>query len=140
MLPQQFNTAGNFVMVGNPQMDTVEAERGDTCGLRAKHVLNRQWRPVVDLGIVQVGTRRQSECPLQNMPERPHEPQLHHLVQRGQVLNRVAGVVVGRNRKVKFSRRLGTGTISIVLDHPATGTPHPLFLLLSLSVDRELTL
>ena len=28
-LPQQFNTPGNFVMVGNPQMDTVEAERGD---------------------------------------------------------------------------------------------------------------
>ena len=81
MLPQQFNTAGNFVMVGNPQMDTVEAERCDTCGLRAQHILNRQWRPVIDLGIVQVGTRRQSERPLQNMPERPHEPQLHHLVQ-----------------------------------------------------------
>jgi hypothetical protein len=25
MLPLQFNAPGNFVMVGNPQMDTVEA-------------------------------------------------------------------------------------------------------------------
>ena len=140
MLPQQFNTAGNFIMVGNPQMNAVEAKRYDARGLRAQHVLNRQWRPVVDLGVVQVGDRRQSKCALEDTPERPHEPQLRHLVQRGQVLNRVAGVVVGRNRKAKFPRWLGTGTISIVLDRPAIGTTHPLFLLPSLSVDREFTI
>ena len=132
MLPQQFNTAGNFVVVGNPQMDAVEAERRDARGLREKYVLNRQRRPIVDVGIVQVANRRQSKCPLENMPKRPHEPQLHHLVQRGQVLNGVAGVVVRRNRKGEFLRRLGTRTVSIVLDRPATRTRHPL----SLSVVR----
>ena len=95
MLPQQLDTAGNFVVIGNPQMDSVEAERRDACALREKNIFNRQRRPIVDLGIVQVANRRQSKCPLENRPERPHEPQLHHLVQRGQVLNGVAGVIVG---------------------------------------------
>src|ERR1035437_5195603 len=71
------------------------------------------------------------------MPKRPHEPQLHHLIHRGEVLNGVAGVIMGGNRKGEFLRRLGTRTVSIVLNGPASRARHPLSLSVARTNDRE---
>ena len=119
MRAQQFEATRDFVVVGDPQVNTLKAKFRGAGGLSLQHVLDGERRAVINVGVVQILDARQPECRLQQAAKGPHETQLDHLVEKAHVLDGVIGVVVQRDCIAELLRRMRAAAVSVVLDDPA---------------------
>ena len=129
MRAQQFDASRHFVVVGDSQVNADKAERRSAGGLGQKHILDREWGTIENVGIVQIGDCGQSECRLQQAAKAPHKAQLDHLVEKSHILNGVLGVVVQRDCVPELLRGLRTAAITVVFNGPAIGCRHGTVLL-----------
>ena len=128
MKAHEFDAAADFVVVGDSQMDAMKAKLGGAGRFGSKDILDRERRAIKDVGIIQIGDRCETKCRLKNAPQRAHEAELDHFVEKSHVLNGVLRVIVQGDSEGELLRRLRAGAVGVVLDDPAIRYRHgPVF-------------
>ncbi len=115
---QQIEAAGKFVVIGNGQVNSVEAPIGCRCCLHLINVFGSIGRIESNLRIIQIRNIAEAKRLLQNAAQRAHESQLDNMVQCRQLLHGVARMVVQGNRVAELAVRVGTLAVGIVLNLP----------------------
>jgi hypothetical protein len=114
----QSDVAGEFVVIGDRQMNSIKAPLGCRVCFHVIHVFRAVGRIERYLPVIQIRNAAEPKRPLHNPAKRPHKSFFNDVIQCSQPLHRMTGMIVQRDRVAVLALRVRTLAIGVVLNLP----------------------